>query len=51
MDAEENLPDLKMDQSITDSKANRSEMHLLDPNEKESLEEALRLQGEYSARK
>jgi len=49
MDAEENLPDLKMDQSITDSKVNRSEMNLLDPNEKEPLEDGLRLQGDYSS--
>jgi hypothetical protein len=36
-DDQENLPDLKMDQSITDSKVNRSEMNLLDPNEKEGI--------------
>ena len=51
MDAEENLPDLKINQSITDSKANRSEMNLLDPNEKEPLEEGLRLQGDLSAKR
>lgn len=46
MDDRENLPDLKMDQSITDSKVNRSEMNLLDSCEKEPLEEGLGLQGE-----
>jgi hypothetical protein len=46
MDDRENLPDLKMDQSITDSKVNRSDMNLLDPNEKDALEDSLRIQGD-----
>lgn len=50
MDDRENLPDLKMDQSITDSKVNRSDMNLLDPSEKEPLGEGLRIQGEQPSR-
>ena len=51
-DDRENLPNLKMDQSITDSKVNRSDMNLLDPNDKDQdqIEDVLHINNDSRSR-